>query len=186
MKRCRKMKQRHHWVFWKRVLTSSYCRWYSAFANQDRRAWISRYVREHILYALVVSQLSSRLAGPIYMEGYQTSYNHHWRCYFSWPLDLTCFFGVIGSNNDIIVLNQSALFVNIIRGCTPEVSFTVNGREHHMDTILPMVYIPPDRCSWNVSLFLNKRSINSSQWSKHRWEKMWSVLSAYWRRSSTY
>jgi hypothetical protein len=42
------------------------------------------------------------------------------------------FFGVSGSNNDINVVNQSPLFVDVIRGCTPEVSFIVNGREHHM------------------------------------------------------
>jgi hypothetical protein len=30
------------------------------------------------------------------------------------------------------VLNQSSLFVDVIRGRTPEVSFTVNDREHHM------------------------------------------------------
>jgi hypothetical protein len=29
--------------------------------------WISRYVREHRLYALVVAQLSGSLIGPIYM-----------------------------------------------------------------------------------------------------------------------
>jgi hypothetical protein len=45
---------------------------------------------------------------------------------------LHAFFGVAGSNNDINVLNQSPLFVDVIRGHTPEVSFTVNGREHHM------------------------------------------------------
>jgi hypothetical protein len=42
------------------------------------------------------------------------------------------FFGVVGSNNNINVLNQSLLFVDVIRGRTFEVSFTVNGREHHM------------------------------------------------------
>jgi hypothetical protein len=30
------------------------------------------------------------------------------------------------------VLNQFLLFVDVIRGHTPEVSFTINGREHHM------------------------------------------------------
>jgi hypothetical protein len=30
------------------------------------------------------------------------------------------------------MLNQSPLFVDVIRGYTPELSFTVNGREHHM------------------------------------------------------
>jgi hypothetical protein len=52
------------------------------------------------------------------------------------------FFRVTGSNNDINVLNQSSLFVDVIRERTPEVSFTVNGREHHMryylvDSIYP-------------------------------------------------
>jgi hypothetical protein len=42
------------------------------------------------------------------------------------------FFESHGSNNDINVLNQSLLFVDIIREHTPELSFTVNGREHHM------------------------------------------------------
>jgi hypothetical protein len=42
------------------------------------------------------------------------------------------FFGIIGSNNDINVLNKSPLFIDVIRGHTPKVSFTVNDREHHM------------------------------------------------------
>jgi hypothetical protein len=66
------------------------------------------------------------------MGGHQTSYNHPWSCFFSWLLDLPCFFWVTGSNNEINVLNQSPLLVDVIRGCTPEVSFTVNGHEHHM------------------------------------------------------
>jgi hypothetical protein len=41
-------------------------------------------------------------------------------------------FLVTGSNNDINVLNQSSLIVYVIRGHTAEVSFIVNGREHHM------------------------------------------------------
>jgi hypothetical protein len=42
------------------------------------------------------------------------------------------FFGVTSSNNDINVLNQSPLFIDVIRGHTLKVSFTVNGCEHHM------------------------------------------------------
>jgi hypothetical protein len=42
------------------------------------------------------------------------------------------FFGVADSNNDINVLNQFPLFVDVIRGHTLEVSFTINSREHHM------------------------------------------------------
>jgi hypothetical protein len=34
------------------------------------------------------------------------------------------------------VLNQSPLFVDVVRGHTPQVSFTVNDREHHMGYIL--------------------------------------------------
>jgi hypothetical protein len=30
------------------------------------------------------------------------------------------------------VLNQSSLFIDIIRGHTPEMTFTVNGHEYHM------------------------------------------------------
>jgi hypothetical protein len=64
------------------------------------------------------------------------------------------FFGVIDSNNDINVLNQSPLFVDVIKWHTPEVYFIVNDREHHMgyyltDNIYPSwlvfiksVYVP--------------------------------------------
>jgi hypothetical protein len=48
----------------------------------------------------------------------------HWICH--------AFFGVVRSNNDINVLNQSSLFVDVIRGHTPKVTFTVNGNEPHM------------------------------------------------------
>jgi hypothetical protein len=41
-------------------------------------------------------------------------------------------FGVVGFNNDINLLNQSSLFIDVIRRRTPEVSFNVNDREHHM------------------------------------------------------
>jgi hypothetical protein len=42
------------------------------------------------------------------------------------------FFLITGFHHDINVLNQSPLFVDIMRGRNPEVSFTINGREHHM------------------------------------------------------
>jgi hypothetical protein len=41
-------------------------------------------------------------------------------------------FLVTSSKNDINVLNQFLLFINVIRGRTLEVSFTINGHEHHM------------------------------------------------------
>jgi hypothetical protein len=54
--------------------------------------------------------------------------------------------GVASSNNDINVLNQSPLFVDVIRGRTPEVSFTVNGHKHHMGYYLTDDIYP----SWSV------------------------------------
>jgi hypothetical protein len=53
---------------------------------------------------------------------------------------------VASSNNDINVLNQSPLFVDIIRGHTSEVSFIVNDREHHMGYYLIDCIYP----SWSM------------------------------------
>nr|XP_043615960.1 uncharacterized protein LOC122587861 [Erigeron canadensis] len=52
------------------------------------------------------------------------------------------YFGVVGSNNDINVLNQSPLFIAFEDGTTPVVLFTVNGTEYKypyflMDGIYP-------------------------------------------------
>ncbi|KAL6846224.1 hypothetical protein ACP4OV_023672 [Aristida adscensionis] len=41
------------------------------------------------------------------------------------------FFGVAGSNNDINVLNQSPLFIEVLKGDAPQVQFSVNGREYN-------------------------------------------------------
>jgi hypothetical protein len=81
-----------------------------------------------------------------FTRGHQTSYNHPWSCFFSWPLDLSCFFGVVDSSNDINVLNQCPLFIDVIKGRTPEVSFTVNGRDNHMRYYLTNGIYP----SWPV------------------------------------
>jgi hypothetical protein len=79
-----------------------------------------------------MTQLSNKLAEPIYMGDIKhptiilkivTSHDR-----WIWH----AIFGVVGSNNDINVLNQSSLFIDVIRGRTPEVLFTVNSREHHM------------------------------------------------------
>jgi hypothetical protein len=70
------------------------------------------------------------------------------------------FFGVVGSNNDINVLNQSPLFIDVIRGHTPEVSFTANGCEHHMRYYLvDGIYL-----SW--SMFM--KGVLVPQQEKHR------------------
>jgi len=45
-----------------------------------------------------------------------------WHAYFRMP----------GSNNDINVLHRSPIFARYVRGETPPVEFTVNGREYNM------------------------------------------------------
>jgi hypothetical protein len=74
-----------------------------------------------------VSQLYGRLTEPIYTGGiiFEVVASHN---RWIWH----ALFGVAYCNNDINVLNQSLLFVDIIRGHTPKVSFIVNGHEHHM------------------------------------------------------
>ncbi|XP_047975462.1 uncharacterized protein LOC125217928 [Salvia hispanica] len=42
------------------------------------------------------------------------------------------YFSVVGSNNDINVLNSSTLFADQCRGRGPAIEFTANGRRHHM------------------------------------------------------
>jgi hypothetical protein len=75
--------------------------------------------------------MSGRLTSPIYMgisNTLQPSLKLL-RLMIVWSGMLFLF---TGSNNDINMLNQFPLFVDIIRGHTPELSFTVNAREHHM------------------------------------------------------
>jgi hypothetical protein len=66
------------------------------------------------------------------------------------------------------MLNQSPLFIDIIKGHTPEVFFIVNGHEHHMKYYFTDGIYP----SWPMFMkdvhVLNKRSIDSSQLIKHR------------------
>ncbi|XP_047979171.1 uncharacterized protein LOC125221083 [Salvia hispanica] len=38
----------------------------------------------------------------------------------------------VGSNNDIIVLNSSSLFIEQCNGHGPVINFTANGRQHHI------------------------------------------------------
>jgi hypothetical protein len=79
-------------------------------------------------------------------------------------LDLAYFFGVTGSNNDINVLNQSPLFVDVIRGCTLEVSFTVNDREHHIGYYLTDGIYP----SWPAFM----KGVSVPQQEKHQFFSM--------------
>jgi len=42
------------------------------------------------------------------------------------------FFGVVGANNDINVINQSPLFTKRLQGCDPQVEYYVNGRKYNI------------------------------------------------------
>jgi hypothetical protein len=65
---------------------------------------------------------------------------------------------------NINVLNQSPLFIDVIRGRTPEVSFTVNGHEHHMGYYLADGIYP----SWPVFV----KGVHVSQQEKHQFFSM--------------
>jgi hypothetical protein len=62
------------------------------------------------------------------------------------------------------VLNQSLLFVDVIRGRTHEVSFTVNDREHHMGYYLADSIYP----SWPVFV----KGVSVPQQEKYRFFSM--------------
>jgi hypothetical protein len=98
------------------------------------------------LYALAVAQLSSRLAGSIYTGDikHRTIILEAIASHDRWIWH--AFFEITYSNNDINVLNHSLLFVDVIRGHTAEVSFTVNGYEYHMGYYLTDGIYP----SWPV------------------------------------
>jgi hypothetical protein len=112
------------------------------------------------LYALAVAQLSGGLAEPIYMGDikYPTIIIEVVASHDRWIWH--AFFGVAGSNNDINVLNQSPMFVDVIIGHTPEVSFTVNCREHHMGYYLTDDIYP----SWLVFM----KGVPIPQQEKHQ------------------
>lgn len=45
---------------------------------------------------------------------------------------MTCFFGLLGSHNDIIVLDRSFLFSDLAQGCAPLVNYTINYHNYTM------------------------------------------------------
>ncbi|KAK2442265.1 hypothetical protein QL285_013476 [Trifolium repens] len=52
------------------------------------------------------------------------------------------FFGVVGSNNDINVLNQSDVYNDVMQGRAPEVHYSVNGHEYNMcDVVFYLIYL---------------------------------------------
>jgi hypothetical protein len=70
------------------------------------------------------------------------------------------FFGVLGSNNDINVLNQSPLFVQQLRGEGPQVQYIVNGRQYNTGYYLADGIYP----EWAAFV----KSIRSPQSEKHK------------------
>jgi hypothetical protein len=62
------------------------------------------------------------------------------------------------------VFNQSLLFVDVIRERTPEISFTFNGREHHIGYYLTDGIYP----SWPVFM----KGVTIPQQEKHRFFSM--------------
>jgi hypothetical protein len=62
------------------------------------------------------------------------------------------------------VVNQSPLFVDVIRGRIPEVSFTINGRKHHMGYYLADCIYP----SWSVFV----KGVHVPQQEKHQFFSM--------------
>ena len=42
------------------------------------------------------------------------------------------FFGLLGSNNDINVLERSHIFSNLAKGCAPAVHYSINGHDYTM------------------------------------------------------
>jgi hypothetical protein len=80
-------------------------------------------------------------------------------------------FLVVGSNNDINVLNQSSLFVlnqsslftDVLQGQAPIVNFRVNDPNTISDTILRTTSTLNSRCSSRVFLLHKVRNISYSQ-----------------------
>ena len=81
------------------------------------------------------------------------------------------FFGVAGSNNDINVLNQSPLFVDVLRGEAPVVNFTVNGHEYNRGYYLADGIYP----SWPVFM----KGVTLPQSEKHR---LFTTAQSAWRK----
>nr|AAX92907.1 transposon protein, putative, ping/pong/SNOOPY sub-class [Oryza sativa Japonica Group] len=70
------------------------------------------------------------------------------------------FFGVAGSNNDINVLNQSPLFLDVLKGDAPQVKFSVNGNEYSTGYYLANGIYP----EWAAFV----KSIHLPQTEKHK------------------
>jgi hypothetical protein len=81
------------------------------------------------------------------------------------------FFVVVGSNNDINVLNQSPLFTDVLRGEAPVVNFMVNGHEYNRCYYLADGIYP----SWPVFM----KGITLPQCEKHQ---VFTNAQAAWRK----
>jgi hypothetical protein len=75
-------------------------------------------------------QYSSRYGFPTVILEVVASYDLHiWHAFFG--VAGFAFFGVAGSNNDINMLNQSPLFIEVIKGEAPRVQFSISGSQYN-------------------------------------------------------
>lgn len=56
------------------------------------------------------------------------------------------FLGVAGSNNNVNVLNQSSLFIGVLKGEAPNVNFMINGHEYSQEYYLLIASTLDGRC----------------------------------------
>lgn len=75
------------------------------------------------------------------------------------PLDITCIlFGVVGSSNDINVLDHSPLFNDVLQGHDPECCFSVNGKKKYKEVL---------SCIWYISrMGYNGEKLFTTRWLK--------------------
>ena len=92
--------------------------------------WLSWNVGEFGLHALSVEKLSSSISRNVCWPCPLTDYRARSRRLLR-HVDMACFFGMPGSNNDINVLDASNLFADLREGCSPA-NYTIMGNHYNM------------------------------------------------------